>query len=109
MTTTATAWLLIAVAFIAANLPWLSERFLFVIRPWGGMKRAWQRWVEWLVLYGIVGGIAFGLEKKATGEIYAQDWEFYAVTFCLFLVFALPGFIYRHDLKHHLRRIESNS
>ena len=106
MTTTATAWILIAVAFMAANLPWLSERFLFAIRPRDGVKRPWQRWLEWLVLYGIVGAVAFGLEKKATGEMYAQDWEFYAVTFCLFLVFALPGFIYRHDLKHHLARIE---
>jgi len=106
MTTTATAWLLIAVAFVAANLPWLSERFLFVIRAGEGGKRPWQRWLEWLVLYGFVGAIAFGLEQKATGETYAQDWEFYAVTFCLFLVFALPGFIYRHDLKHHLARME---
>lgn len=106
MTTTATAWILIAVAFLAANLPWLSERFFFVIEPKGGIKRAWQRWLEWLVLYVLVGGIAFGLEQKATGEIYAQDWELYAVTFCLFLVFALPGFIYRHDLKHHLGRIQ---
>jgi hypothetical protein len=107
MTTTATAWILIAVAFIAANLPWLSERLFFVVEPKGGLKRAWHRWLEWLVLYFVVGGIAFGLEQKATGEIYSQDWEFYAVTFCLFLVFALPGFIYRHDLKHHFGRIQS--
>jgi hypothetical protein len=44
------------------------------------------------------------MEKKLNGEIYAQDWEFYAVTLCLFLVFALPGFIYRNDLLHHLQR-----
>jgi hypothetical protein len=38
------------------------------------------------------------------GEIYSQDWEFYAVALCLFLVFALPGFIYRHDLRQLLQR-----
>jgi hypothetical protein len=38
-----------------------------------------------------------------TGEIYHQDWVFYAVTISLFLVFALPGFIYRYDLRRQLR------
>ena len=57
-----------------------------------------------MLLYFLVGGIATGLEKKTMGEIHQQEWEFYAVTFCLFLVFALPGFIYRHDLRHHIDR-----
>jgi len=52
----------------------------------------------------LVGLVALGLEKKFTSDIYSQDWEFYASTFCLFLVFALPGFIFRFDLKHLLQR-----
>ena len=51
-----------------------------------------------------VGAIGLGLERRLTGEIYAQDWEFYAVTLALFIVFALPGFIFRYDLLKHLRR-----
>ena len=98
------AWLLIAVALLAANLPWLSDRILFVFSPVGGVKRTWVRWVEWLLLYLLTGAFALGLEKKVRGEIYHQDWEFYAVTLCLFLVFALPGFIYRYELRHHLDR-----
>ena len=92
------------IAGIAANRPWLSER-LFLIKqlPENG-KRAWMRFLEWFILYLIVGGIAIGLEIRATGGSHAQDWEFYAVTLCLFLIFALPGFIYRHDLKHLLDR-----
>lgn len=97
-------WLLIPVAFVAANLPWLSERLFFAFRPKEGQKRAWQRWAEWLVLYGMVGGVAVGLEVKLTGERYGQDWEFFAVTLCLFLVFALPGFIYRHDIRRVVGR-----
>lgn len=67
-------------------------------------KRVWMRLLEWLLLYFIVGGLALGLESKATGGLHSQNWEFYAVTFCLFIVFALPGFIYRHDLRHLLER-----
>ena len=63
-----------------------------------------MRFLEWGVLFIIVGAIAIGLEIKITGVSHAQDWEFYAVSVCLFLIFALPGFIYRHDLKHLLDR-----
>lgn len=94
--------ILLGVAVLAANLPWMSERVLFVFPAPGGAKSAWLRLVEWLVLYFLVGGIALGLEQKSFGERHAQDWEFYAVTLCLFLVFALPGFIYRYDLKGHI-------
>ena len=104
MSTTVAVWLLIGVAVIAANLPWLSERFLFVLTPRDGTKRFWMRLAEWFLLYLVVGAVAFGLEQKAIGSPHAQDWEFYAVTLCLFVVFALPGFIYRHDLRHHLLR-----
>lgn len=104
MTATQASWLIIILAFVSANLPWLSERVFFVGKPAGGQKRAWLRWLEWLVLYFVAGAVTLGVEKKLNGEIYAQDWEFYAVTLSLFLVFALPGFIYRHDLRHHLLR-----
>lgn len=98
------SWLLILVAILAANLPWLTERRFFLLPAGKGGKPAWFCLLEWLILYFIVGGIAFGLEQKSMGEIHPQDWEFYVVTLCLFLVFALPGFIYRFDLKAHLEK-----
>ena len=104
MTASHASWLIIIIALITANLPWISERVFFVGKPAGGEKSAWLRWLEWLVLYFVAGAMTLGMEKKLNGEIYAQDWEFYAVTLCLFLVFALPGFIYRYDLRHHLQR-----
>ena len=61
-------------------------------------------WLEWLILYFLTGLLAIGMEKKVTGEIYSKDWEFYAIGFCLFLVFAFPGFIYRYELKQYLER-----
>ncbi len=97
-------WLLLLAALVAANLPWLSDRWFFLFTPPGGRKRAWMCWLEWLVMLALVGVLALGLERKFTGGLHEQDWEFYAVAACLFLVLALPGFIYRYELRPHLRR-----
>ena len=94
----------IFVAFIAANLPWISERIFGLIPLKSGKKFVWMTLLEWFTLYILIGMVALGIEKKFTSDIYSQGWEFYASTFCLFIVFALPGFIYRFDLKHLLQR-----
>lgn len=96
-------WLLIILSIVAANLPWLSDRIFFVITPKGKKRFAW-RLLELLVLYFVVGLLGLGLENRFTGESHAQGWGFYTITFFLFIVFALPGFIYRYDLKPHLSR-----
>jgi len=95
MSTSSAVWLLLSISFVAANLPWLNERFLFVIEP-KPRKTPWMRL--------IIGFISLGFEKKMTGQLHTQDWEFYATSFCLFIVFALPGFIYRHDFLNHWQR-----
>lgn len=92
---------IILAAFITANIPWLTERFLLVVKL---NKTAWLRWLEWLLLYLIVGALSFAVEYKLTGTLYPQGWEFYVTTLCLFIVFALPGFIYHYDFKHLLGR-----
>ena len=94
----------LVVAFIAANLPWISERLFGLISLKSDKKSVWMSLLEWFLLYLLIGMVALGIEKKFTSDIYPQDWEFYATTFCLFIVFALPGFIYRFDLKHLLDR-----
>jgi hypothetical protein len=91
-------------AFIAANLPWISDRLFGLIALKTDTKSVWLCISEWFILYILTGMVALGIEKKFTSEIYSQGWEFYASTLCLFLVFALPGFIYRFDLKHLLKR-----
>ena len=54
---------------------------------------------ELLLLYALVGGLAFVLERRA-GQVAPQGWEFYAVTAALFVTFAFPGFVYRYLLRH---------
>jgi hypothetical protein len=95
VTQTASIWLVILAALVAANLPFLNERWLLagpLARP---RKPLWGRLLELLLLYGIVGGLALALEHRA-GQIYPQGWEFYAVTATLFLTLAFPGFVHRY-------------
>ncbi len=102
MTTLETSsWIVIAVAIVSANLPWLSNRIFFFKEAADGHKKAIWCWLEVVALYLICGFMAIGLEKKMNGEVYAQDWEFYATTFSLFVVFSLPGFLYKYNLRHH--------
>lgn len=98
MSQTASIWLVLALAFAAANLPFLSQRLFGVLRLAGGKSLA-VRLAELLVLYFVVGGIGLLLEKRA-GQIAPQGWEFYAVTGALFLTFAFPGFVWRYLGKH---------
>ncbi|GBG14044.1 uncharacterized protein NMK_1603 [Novimethylophilus kurashikiensis] len=86
---------LLLLSFVAANLPWFSERFFYVLPLKHGKHLGW-RVLELVVLYFVMGGIARLAEGKVMGQAAAQHWEFYAVTACLFLVFAFPGFVYRH-------------
>ena len=87
--------LLLILAFVAANLPFLVERVFFVLKPKTGSKGFASRLLELVVLFFVVGGIALLLEGKL-GEIHKQNWEFYAVNASLFVVFAYPGFVYRY-------------
>jgi hypothetical protein len=56
------------------------------------------RLLELVVFYGLVGLLGAALEQHA-GQVSPQGWEFFAITFALFLTFAFPGFIYRYLLK----------
>ena len=105
MTTVETSSLLIIViALIAANIPWLSNRIFFVKQTQDGKKKAVWSWVEVIFLYLLTGLLGFGLENKINGEIYQQGWEFYTITLCLFVVFSLPGFLFKYNLKNHFSR-----
>lgn len=95
--------MILVIAAVAANLPWISERFLVFWTPVAG-KKEWMRLLEWLILYGLVALIAVGVERKAFGSVHSQSWEFFVVTICLFIIFAVPGFVYRHVLSRLLQR-----
>jgi len=87
---------LLALAVVAANLPFLIERrFLAFPSRAGGAKPFGWRLLELTVLYLLLGGFARALESRL-GQVYPQSWEFYAVTACLFVVLAYPGFVWRY-------------
>jgi hypothetical protein len=89
---------LLLLAIVAANLPWFSERLFYVVPLKNDKSMGWCL-LELIVLYFIVGAIAFYAERATVGQSAPQGWEFYAVTACLFLVFAFPGFVYRYFWK----------
>lgn len=95
-------WVYIGLAVFAANLPWLSER-LFFVWPARKSKSAGFRLFELVVMYFVIGAIGLGLEHQMTGDIYHKGWVFFTVTVSLFIVFSMPGFIYRYDLRRHFQ------
>jgi hypothetical protein len=94
------SWLVIVLAVLAANLPFFSERVLGII-PWrAAVKPLWLRLLEMFLLYLVVGVVSFMLESRI-GNRFPQRWEFYAITGCLFIVLAYPGFVYRYLRRRH--------
>ncbi|MFC5497927.1 DUF2818 family protein [Caenimonas terrae] len=95
MSESVSVWLVIVVAFLAANLPFLNQRLLGVVPLKRPVKPLPLRLAELVLLYFIAGGLGLLLENRA-GQIAPQGWEFYAVTGALFITFAFPGFIWRY-------------
>lgn len=89
------SWFVIALAVIAANLPFANERLFMVVPLSGPLKSFWWRLLELFVLYFAVGAIGMLLESRS-GNAFPQAWGFYAVTGCLFIVLAFPGFAFRY-------------
>ncbi|MGH8849029.1 MAG: DUF2818 family protein [Polaromonas sp.] len=97
MTQTASVWLVVLLALLVANLPFISNR-LFAVVALKTPKNLAVRLAELLVGYLLVGGLGLYLEQRS-GQIAPQGWEFYAITGTLFLTFAFPGFVYRYLFK----------
>ena len=93
MSNTIAVWLVIVVAFLAANLPFVNQRLFGVLPLKRPVKPLAWRLAELVMLYFVVGGLGLLLEQRA-GQIAPQTWEFYAITGALFITFAFPGFIW---------------
>lgn len=61
-------------------------------------KSFFERLLELLVFYSLVGVLGFAFEANL-GNRFPQGWEFYAITFSLFLVLGYPGFVWRYLMK----------
>jgi hypothetical protein len=86
-------YILLIVAVLAANLPFVVERIGGVVAV--AKKRFVWRLAEFLLLYLLVGLFGRLLEARQM-PVHEQDWQFYVTTFAMFLVFAFPGFVYRY-------------
>ena len=86
--------MLIALAVLAANLPFANQRIL-VVGPQRLSKSLFWRLAELVLLYFVVGAVGLAFEKHA-GQIAPQGWEFYAITGTMFVTLAFPGFVYRY-------------
>jgi len=96
----ASVWLVLVVALVAANLPFMNERLFGVFSLPSAHKLLAVRLGELVALYFLVGGLGLLFERRV-GQIAPQGWEFYAVSGSLFLVLAFPGFTWRYLIKHH--------
>ena len=94
MGSTPAVWLVLLIALIAANLPFVNER-LFVVGPGRAPKALGWRLLELVVFWALTLAIGFALEAHA-GQRQPQGWEFYAALCFTFLTFAFPGFVWRY-------------
>lgn len=92
---TSTQLFVVIAALVAANLPCIARRAFLGI-PRSRDKSLALRLLELLILYLVLGAIAASFEHQAYGVVQPQGWAFYAITFCLFLVCAWPGFVWRY-------------
>ena len=96
MNTSLQMGILLLLALLAANLPFLSQRLL-IVGPRRHDKTLSWRLLELMLLYVLTGLLGLLLEQRA-GQVAPQGWEFYAITAALFLTLAFPGFVYRQLL-----------
>ncbi len=98
MQTGTAAWIVILVALVGANLPFFNQRLFALVRlvkQADYKKSFWIRLLELVLLYFATGALGLFFESNI-GTVFPQGWEFYAVSACLFLVLAFPGFVYQY-------------
>lgn len=98
--------LLIVLALILANLPWLMRDRVFLLFPRRD-KPFWLGLLEWGVYYALSMALARFVEWRVMGNLSEQGWEFWTTTFFLFMIFTFPGFIVRYNLSRYLQAARS--
>lgn len=94
---TASMYILLLLAFIFANIPFLMPRFFGVIKLKN--KHFGHYCLELIVGFCIIGALSYVLESRE-GAVHAQDWEFYVTVICLYIIFAFPAFVWRYFWKN---------
>lgn len=93
MNITAAAVVWLVSGFVLANWPFLTEKKFFLFGQ--GLKTMGFRIVELSVGFALLLVIGFGLEASI-GRLQTQTWNFYAISLCIFLLMAYPGFVWRY-------------
>lgn len=86
-------YFLLAVALLAANLPFLTSRFLLFFQV--ANKQFHHHFVEWLLYFLLMGILAYALESSQS-KPHHQEAVFYVIVLCLFAIFAFPAFVWRY-------------
>ena len=92
-TMTASMYILLLLALIFANAPFITTKFFGIIAL--KRKHIGHHLIELLAGFLLTAILAYILESRA-GAVHAQDWEFYATVVCLYLIFAFPCFVWRY-------------
>ncbi|NOV27190.1 DUF2818 family protein [Cupriavidus necator] len=99
MSASASGWFVILLALVCANLPFVNQRLFVVIPLRRARKPLWLRLLELVVWFAVAGAAGFAAEANLGGT-FTQGWQFYAITACMMLVFAFPGFTWQYLVKH---------
>lgn len=92
---TSAQWGVLLIGAVAANLPFFSERVLFVGPSRAPRKAFGWRLLELLLLAASTVALGMLIEGRI-GQRHPQGWQFYVVVMCLFITFAFPGFVWRY-------------
>lgn len=105
MSSVAAIWLVLLLAAVLANLPFVNERILAVVprkNDQGGPrgKSVALRLLELMLYTGLTIGLGRWLEGRSS-QVAQQGWQFYAVLVCVMLTLAFPGFVWRYLRRRH--------
>ncbi len=99
MSAAASVWLVLLLAAVLANLPFINER-LFAFGPNRSHKGVALHLLELMLYTALTIGLGRWLEGR-NSQTAAQGWQFYAVLVCVMLTLAFPGFVWRHLRRKH--------
>ena len=94
MNPSAAVALVLLIGAVGANLPFVTERLLFV-GPKRASKAAGWRIFELVLMWAATLAVGFLLEARL-GQVQPQGWEFYTALGFAFVTFAFPGFVWRY-------------
>ena len=79
-------FLIILLAFFLANIPWFFNNF-FIFFKLSKVKTIPLIFLEIIGYYFFIGIFVTFIEKQIIGNFHSQGWEFYVITFSIFMLF----------------------